>query len=211
MERGPENMDDAELLAVLLRTGSEGESTLELARRILEDCGSLTGLFGLSCMGLQNYDGIGPGKACTVQAAIELGRRFMKESVSGANRPIMNDRMLYDLMLPQLKGLSHEECWLVYLNSHNCMLRRQKLTVGGDMSTVVDVRQVARKALENKAIGIFLVHNHPSGDPMPSNADVRETDALRAALDTVGVRFIDHVIICDSAFYSFADQRYYSK
>lgn len=208
LETGVENMGDSELLAVLLRTGTRRESATELAMRILSECnGSLTSLFGTSLQVLQGYNGIGPSKACIVQAAFELGRRFMREYVEKDRKSIMNARMLHELMLPVTKGLSHEECWIVYLNAHNKMIRRQKISSGGDCSTTMDVRQITRCALENKALGLFLVHNHPSGSTLPSESDIRSTEALKRALEAVGISLIDHVIISDMEFYSFAEQR----
>ena len=107
-----------------------------------------------------------------------------------------------------MRDLDHEECWALYLNKSNKLLSKERLTVGGMDSTVIDNRVVLRKALDNKATGLILVHNHPSGSALPSNADLEQTRSLNKALKTCGISLVDHVIIAGNSYYSFADEQF---
>ena len=113
------------------------------------------------------------------------------------------------MMIPSLKGLRHEECWVLFLNDRNYLAGKAKLSSGGGSSTVIDVRQVIRTALDKGASAIILVHNHPSGNPTPSPADIRQTDAVRKGVGAVGLNLLDHVVVADDSFFSFSDDRMY--
>ena len=205
---GAESLGNGELLAVLLRNGNRDESALELSQKILRSVdGRLSGLFNMSLEQLQQFGGVGPCKAAGVAAALELGKRFLQEEALEVDRPIVSPRTVYDLMIPMLKGLQHEECWVLWLNSRNCLTGRTKINTGGMNATVIDIRRITKMALEHDASGIFLIHNHPGGDPTPSDADIRQTAALRASLSAVGVSLTDHVIVSDDRFYSFNTER----
>lgn len=204
---GAESLGTGELLAILLRNGNSRESALELAQRLLGHCsGSLRELFGMSVEQLQDFPGIGPCKAASVAAAFELGKRFLQMRTAAEEKPLVNARMVYDLMIPQLKGLDHEECWVLWLNSRNCYTGKARVNVGGETSTVIDLKRITRMSLEKKAAGVFLVHNHPGGDPRPSIADIQQTAALKGSLKAIDVRLVDHVIVADNSFYSFAGE-----
>jgi len=212
MMRGPQSLSDGELLAVLLRGGTRRESALELSQRLLNLAdGRLGGLFNLSAEKLCSLPGIGLAKAASVLAAFELGKRFLSEASSVDKKPVLTARMVFDIMLPLLKGLRHEECWILLLNDSSYLTSKIKLTSGGGRSTVIDVRQVVRYALDRSASGIILVHNHPSGNPRPSNADVSHTGALRKAAETCGIDLLDHVVICDDCFFSFSEEKMYGR
>jgi len=203
---GVGGLSDGELLAILLRSGTRDESAIDLSRRILRLCdGSLNNLFSLGFERLCSVRGVGAGKAASVVSALELGRRFMSEKFSLSKKPLLTARSVFELMLPDLKALEHEECWLLLLNTSNYLLKKQRLTSGGGTSTVMDLRQILKEAVSRDASGIILVHNHPSGNPRPSVADVRRTKDLKNGAETCGVRFLDHVIVCDDDFYSFAE------
>lgn len=208
LERGASSLSNGELLAVLLRGGTREQSALELSRTLLSGAGgSLSVLFNTSAQKLLRVPGVGPCKAAGILAAFELGRRFLQEESGPSGRPLVSARMVYDLMIPILKGLDHEECWVIFLNARNCEIGRLRVTSGGSSSTTLDPGQIARAALERGAAGIFLIHNHPTGDPVPSSADVRQTDILQAALRAVGISLVDHVVIADRAFFSFEEGR----
>lgn len=208
LTRGPEALSDGELLAVLLRTGNRGETALDLARKILAaGGGTLTGLYSMSAQRLSSLKGMGPLKGASVTAALELGRRFFAEGSPFPHTPMLTARMVYDYMIPTMKGLDHEEFWIIYLNDKNYPLHRQMLTRGGGSSTVIDPRQVTRNALEKNASGIIMVHNHPSGNPNPSQMDIKATDRLRRAVEAFSIDLADHVIVCDNSFFSFMQDR----
>lgn len=207
---GPAALGNAELLAILLRTGTREESALDLAQRLLAMTdGSLVRLFELNATRLCAVSGIGSYKASGVMAAFELGRRFLQEESPVEKRPILTARMAYDLMLPVLKGLRHEECWVVSLNSASYLVGRDRLTSGASQSTVIDARQVLKTALDRGADSLVLMHNHPSGNPHPGPSDIRETEKLRQACTPFGIKLLDHIVFCDDSFFSFADDRMY--
>lgn len=203
---GPEGLSNGELLAILLRTGAKGETALDQGRRLLRAAGgTLTGLFSLSGKGACAFKGIGPYKAASVMAALELGRRFLAEKPVRQRQPLCCGRAVAEYMLPRLKGLDHEELWIVYLNAGNIPIDSEKITSGGWTSTSLDIKQIARAALERSASSLILVHNHPSGDPNPSRADINGTNSLKKALTAFTLQLLDHVVISDGSFYSFEE------
>lgn len=207
--KGSSALGNAELLAILLRTGSGNKNVLEMSHELLAAAGSLTELSAMSIDKMQAIGGIGKNKAVTVTAAFELGRRFAAEGSRSPCRAITNASQIFSIMFPVLKGIDHEECWILYLNRANHILYKEKVSIGGLSSTTIDTNSILRKAIEKKADGIILVHNHPSGNPQPGKADVVETERLKKAAETFSISMLDHVIISDSGYYSFADQMIY--
>lgn len=207
--KGSSALGNAELLAILLRTGSGNKNVLEMSHELLAAAGSLTELSAMSIDKMQAIGGIGKNKAATVTAAFELGRRFAAEGSRSPCRAITNASQIFSIMFPVLKGIDHEECWILYLNRANHILYKEKVSTGGLSSTTIDTNSILRKAIEKKADGIILVHNHPSGNPQPGKADVVETERLKKAAETFSISMLDHVIISDSGYYSFADQMFY--
>lgn len=207
--KGSSALGNAELLAILLRTGSGNKNVLEMSHELLAAAGSLTELSAMSIDKMQAIGGIGKNKAATVTAAFELGRRFAAEGSRSPCRAITNASQIFSIMFPVLKGIDHEECWILYLNRANHILYKEKVSIGGLSSTTIDTNSILRKAIEKKADGIILVHNHPSGNPQPGKADVVETERLKKAAETFSISMLDHVIISDSGYYSFADQMLY--
>ena len=207
--KGSSALGNAELLAILLRTGSGNKNVLEMSHELLAAAGSLTELSAMSIDKMQASGGIGKNKAATVTAAFELGRRFAAEGSRPHCSAITNASQIFSIMFPVLKGIDHEECWILYLNRANHILYKEKVSVGGLSSTTIDTNSILRKAIEKKADGIILVHNHPSGNPQPGKADVVETERLKKAAETFSISMLDHVIISDSGYYSFADQMIY--
>lgn len=212
MASGPGSLSNAELLSVLLRTGIPGESVLEISQKLLSlSGGSLGGLFELSATRLRSVKGVGKDKAATIMAAFELGKRFLAEGASVVKRPLVGPRMVYDIMCPELKGLDHEECWVMYLNGSNYLMGKSRMSSGGGNSTTIDIKQILRGALDRKAHSLILVHNHPSSNPKPSRADLEWTRSLTEAAGTMDLALLDHIIICDDCFYSIADEKMYFK
>lgn len=206
---GPSGLSNGELLAIVLRNGSKGESALELARRLLDAAGSLAGLFNKSTDWLSSFDGVGPCKSAEIIAVFELGKRFMEEASGASNAPIVTARMVFDLVAPRLKGLAHEETRALFLNAGNYLLSQEQIGIGDGASTIIDVPRILRLALEKKASGMILIHNHPTGNPHPSKADIETTKSLKTALNALGLNLLDHVIVSDRKFFSFADDSLY--
>lgn len=211
LSAGPSALGNSELLAILLRTGTRSDSAVELAQKLLSKCdGRLSELFNLTSDAVRRLPGIGPCKAATIQAALELGRRFLQEESAITRQSVTSPRMVYDMMIPVLKGAKYEQCWALFLNAHNYVVSRQMLTKGGSTSTVMDVGQVIRSALEKGVSSLILVHNHPSGSPAPSKADIKQTEALHKACKAVQIALLDHVIVSDGSYFSCADERMYN-
>ena len=208
LRSGSVSLSNAELLAVLLRTGTGKMNVLEVAREILREAdGRLTELAGMSVERLCHVDGIGPGKAMAVAAAFELGRRVAAEDGVERMPQMDSPRRVYMNMLPQLRDIRQEECWVLFLNHANRLIGKEMISRGGMDSTSVDKRVILRRALDRKASGIILVHNHPSGSPCPSMEDIRRTKELGRALSSCDLHLVDHVIVAGKSFYSFSDER----
>lgn len=199
-------LTNAELLAVLMRTGTHKKNAIDLGREILQEFNdSLTEISRLSVKELSRIDGVGTGKACTILAAIELGSRFINETPAKKIQ-IKGPESVFRLMRPVFKGLSHEECWLVLLSRDNSVLSREMLSSGGLDSTTFDTRLIMKRILEKKATAVIMLHNHPSGTPLPGSKDIQATQRLRKALETFDIQLIDHIIVSDGSYYSFAEE-----
>jgi len=210
LSHGPSVLSNVELLAILLSSGTPQKNAIEVSRELLELCGgSIAGLSSMGMGDMMEIDGIGKAKASTLCAAIELGRRFCQDRPDSTQ--YTSASMVYDLMSPVLKGLDHEECWCLYLTRSCILLGREKLSSGGPQSTVIDPIQIVRKAIARKASSVIVIHNHPSGSPIPGDADKRETMKLKAALAKAEISLTDHVIISDGSYFSFAEGREFRK
>ena len=209
MIRGAQALTDGELLAILLRTGRKGESVLDLARRLLAlTDGRLTGLFECDPGYLASLDGVGTARAASLLAAFELGRRFIMEQRTVGTK-VTEAGAVFEMMLPRMKGLGHEECWELLLDRKGQVIKTMRLTIGGSKGTIIDIPAIVRNAISNAAASIIIVHNHPSGDPRPSSADIRETGMLRDACASCSILLLDHVIIADEHFFSFNEEKLY--
>ena len=206
-EKGAASLSNTELLAILLRTGTGRKNVMEIAGELLHSADNrLAGLSDFSLEKMKEIPGIGTDKAVTVAAAMELGKRFVYEKNAFRKVSVTDPRQIYELMLPVMKGLSHEECWIIFLNRANYIISKELLSTGGMSATVLDVKIIIRKALEKKAHGIILVHNHPSGSPVPGSADIKQTATLKKAAETFDISLMDHIIIADDRYYSFANE-----
>ena len=207
LEKGAASLSNAELLAIMLRTGTEKLNALEIAQSMLKESeGKLDCLAGMSIENLCRFDGIGPSKAVTIAAAFEIGRRYASEDIKESKPRMSSPKAVFRMMYPLMKNIDHEECWVIYTNKVNILIAKEKLSSGGEESTIVDNRMIIRRAIERKAAGVILVHNHPSGSALPSTADISHTRMLQTALKTCGLSLIDHVIIGKGCWYSFTDE-----
>lgn len=208
MARGANALTDVELLAILLRTGTSTRNVVDVARELLRTADDRLGsVAAMSLDRLRQVEGIGPSKAVAVAAAFELGRRLALE-VGMENVPRMDSpAKVYRVMLPLLRDLDHEECWVLFLNKSNGLISKERMTSGGQDFTVMDKRVVVRRAIEKKSASIILVHNHPSGNAMPSVEDINQTRDLGRALSACGLQLLDHVIVAGASYYSFSDEQ----
>ena len=207
LQKGATHLTDAELLAILLGSGSKKEHALSLARRVLGNGPTpLKNLGRMAASKLMEFEGIGPGKAVVVLAAMELARRYAFFPAP-RKRPIRQSRDAYEELRPLLSDLMHEEFWVLYLNNANRVQNSFQLSKGGLTGTLVDVRLILKKALELGAVGLILAHNHPSGNLRPSKADLQITRKTKKAAALMDIRLLDHLIVHGSEYYSFADEQ----
>lgn len=206
MQKGKHSLTDAELLAILIGSGNSEETAVELSRRILAQSGnSLIALGKMNASELMEFKGIGEAKAITIVAAMELSRR-RKDTQEAELEKISSSNDIVSIFQSMLGDLQHEEFWVVYLNRGNKILAKKQLSSGGMSGTVVDPRMIFKSALDQKAQALILCHNHPSGTAKPSEADIRLTKNMVEAGKVLEISVLDHIIITQKAFYSFADE-----
>ena len=205
-DKGAETLSDAELLAILIGSGSTKESAVSLMQRILHDCdGNLNTLGKRSLHELMQYNGIGEAKAITIIAACELGKR--RQAAKAAERPDMGSaQAVYEYMHPKMQDLDTEEAWVLLMNQRFRLIKAVRLSHGGLTETAVDVRVILREALLANATTLTLIHNHPSGNARPSGDDDRITHKLKTACETMRLYLIDHLIVTDGKYYSYAEE-----
>ena len=206
MLKGSVSLSDAELVAILIGSGSRDESALSLSKRILASVDNkLNTLDKLSIKQLMKFKGIGEAKAISIAAALELGKRRKSEEKS-IPKVISSSRDVFEIMQPIIGELPHEEFWVVYLNNSNKVIYKSQLSKGGMTGTVVDVRLIFKMALEQGAVSIILTHNHPSGKLQASEADKQITTKLKIAGDQLDIKVLDHIIITELGYFSFQDE-----
>lgn len=206
MLKGKSVLSDAELIAILIGSGSRNESAVDLSKRILASVDhNLNALGKLSIAQLMNFKGIGEAKAISIIAAMELGRRRRNEDVIELTK-ITSSKTVFDLMQPIIGELPHEEFWVLFLNNSNKILFKAQLSKGGMTGTMVDVRIVFKLALEQNATSIILIHNHPSGKLQASDADIQITKKIKGAGLQLDIPVLDHIIITETGYYSFVDE-----
>ncbi|WP_248722173.1 DNA repair protein RadC [Seonamhaeicola sp. ML3] len=206
LNKGKTTLSDAELVAILIGSGNKDESAVALCKRILNTVGNnLNELGKLSIKQLMSFKGIGEAKAISITAALELGRRRRSEEALDKKK-ITSSTSVFELMQPIIGELNHEEFWIIYLNNSNKVITKSQLSKGGITGTLVDVRLVLKTALEVGATSLVLAHNHPSGALTPSEADKQITQKLKNAANTLDVRVLDHLIVTEKSYFSFADQ-----
>lgn len=199
-------MSDAELLAILIGSGNTDESAVGLMRRILLSCdNNLNSLAKWEVRDYSRFKGMGPAKSITVMAALELGKR-RKLQEAEVRRQIECSKDIYDLFHPLMCDLEQEEFWVLLLNQAAKVIDKVRISTGGIDGTYADVRTILREALLQRATQMAVVHNHPSGNVLPSQPDRTLTEHIRKAAGTMNIHLIDHVIVCEGRYYSFADE-----
>jgi DNA repair protein RadC len=205
--KGVSSLSDSELVAILIGSGNNEESAVELSKRILlksENDLNLLARLGVSDL-VNNFKGIGEAKAITIIAALELGRRS-KSSERTERRTISSSRIAYEEFIPMLSDLNHEETWVLLTDRSNKVVTSFQVSRGGISGTVVDIRLILREALNKYASGILLGHNHPSENCRPSPQDQQITKKLKEAARWMDIVLLDHIIVCGSKYFSFADE-----
>ena len=206
MLKGKASLSDAELVAILIGSGSRNESAVSLSKRILASVdNNLNALGKLSLKQLIGFKGIGEAKAVTIAAALELGRRRRLEEILELYK-ITSSKAVFEIMQPIIGELPHEEFWVLYLNNSNKVIYKSQLSKGGITGTVVDVRLIFKTALEHNATSVILCHNHPSGKLQASDADKEITKKLQLAGEQLDIKVLDHVIITEKGYLSFQDE-----
>jgi DNA repair protein RadC len=205
INKGKMSLSDAELIAILIGSGSKSESAVELSKRILNaSSNNLNALARMSVEQLMQFKGIGQAKAVTIVTALEIGlRRRLEEALEYPK--ISSSKAVFEIMQPLIGTLQHEEFWVLYLNNSNKVIHKFQLSKGGITGTLVDTRLVFKKAIELSSTAIILTHNHPSGTLIPSMADKKLTEKIKTAGNTLDIKILDHLIITEKAYFSFAD------
>ena len=206
MRLGAGALSNAELLAILIGSGSTEESAVGLMQRLLADCKNNLNTLGKKTLGdLTAYKGMGPAKALAIMAACEVGRRRALEKAE--ERALLNSsEAIYGHMHPIMQDLDVEEAWALYLNQGCRLIKAERISRGGLSETSIDVRLVMRSALLCNATVVAICHNHPSGNTSPSSADDRITQAVAKACSTMRIHFADHLVVTDGAYYSYRDE-----
>ena len=202
-DKGPQTLSNAELLAILIGSGTPGTSAVELMQEVLNHCNNNLNTIGkMTIRDLCQYKGIGEAKAITILAACELGKRRQRESPE--ERPKLDTATrIYNEMHPQMQDLDVEEFWVLLLNQNHRLIKKVRVSHGGITETAVDIRIIIREAVLANATILAVCHNHPSGNLSPSKADEELTRSIRRACDVMRIQFMDHIIITDGQYYSF--------
>lgn len=202
---GPDALSEAELLAIVIRSGTRHESALSLAQRLLARFGGVRGIADRSVAQLCEAQGIGPAKACQILAALAMARRLGGDTLK-KGESFTGSGQVYEHFFPRLRGEKQERFICVLLDAKNRILREVTVSSGGLTSSAVNPRDVFRHAVTESASAIILVHNHPSGDPTPSAADMELTRRLKKAGDLMAIRVLDHVVVAEEGYVSLADE-----
>ncbi len=205
-KKGKVALSDAELIAILIGSGNREESAVELSKRILSTIdNSLNQLGKLSVTDLTKFKGIGEAKAISIITALELGRRRRLEEALEKPK-ISSSKSVFDVMQPIIGELQHEEFWIIFLNNANKIQLKTQMSKGGITGTLVDTRLIFKQALELAATGLILCHNHPSGTLKPSKSDINLTNKIKKGGEVLDIKVLDHLIITEKEYYSFADE-----
>lgn len=204
--KGENALSEAELLAILISTGTKNETAVDLAKKILHSVNNnLNDLGKLSIKDFKKFNGIGEAKAVTIVSALELGRR--RNEIEGATKEKINTSGdAFEIFHPILADLKHEEFWILLLNRANKVIKKQRISTGGISATIADIKMIFKSAVDNLASSIILCHNHPSGNLQPSGADIELTKKCKDAGILMDIALLDHLIVVDKSYFSFADE-----
>jgi len=205
--RGPQNLTDAELLAILLRTGTKGKSVISMAQEIINKHMNLAQLASKSSADLIKTSGVGKDKAATLIAAFEISRRILSQTKWYSQKKITSPADVAEIFIPLLRDEVKEQFLVVCLSSANKIIRYEKISIGNLNSSVVHPREIFKAAIENNSASIILIHNHPSENPEPSNEDISITKKLVEAGKIMDIPIFDHIIIAGNSYTSFVERR----
>ena len=200
---GTDSLTDAELLAILIGSGTQQYSAVDIAKHVMGKFNNNLNTLGKARFDeFEDIEGVGTQTACKIMAAVELGKR--RQAATAELRPDMSTATrIYNYMLPKMQDLNHEEFWVLLMNQNYKLLKAERISIGGITETSADIRIIMREAVLNNATILAAVHNHPSGSLTPSGADDTLTTAIKNACSVMRIHFLDHVIVTDGAFYSF--------
>jgi len=205
--RGSQNLSDAELVAILLRTGKKGKSVLEIARELISREGNLAILATKTVDSLQKVSGIGKDKAATLAAAFELSRRILSQSKRFSDKKVTSPQEIADIFIPMLRDDTKERFIVVCLNSSNKIIKHETISIGNLNSSIVHPREIFKVAIDCSSASIILIHNHPSGNPEPSSEDIRITKKIVESGKILDIPIFDHLIIAGETYTSFVEKR----
>ena len=206
LKRGANALSNSELLAILLRTGVEGTSAIDLARQMLDKFDTFRNMSHSDIRDWKEFKGLGPAKIAQIKAALEIGRRFREDEVISGKQKIASAREVVNIIMPQMRDLKTEVFKVVYLNSNNRIIDISDAAIGTVNQAMPIVREIIHAALQKFAAAVICVHNHPSANIAPSPEDKKFTGELSAAGKLMGIKVLDHIIIGDNAYFSFADE-----
>lgn len=206
LKKGAGALSNSELLAILLRTGVKGNSAIDLARKMLAKFGTFRNMSHTDAREWEEFKGLGPAKIAQIKAALEIGKRFREDEVLPAKQKIATAKEVVDIIMPQMRDLKTEVFKVVYLNSNNKIIDIADAAYGTVNQAAPIVREIIHSALQKFAAAIICVHNHPSANIAPSAEDKKITGELAAAAKLLGIRMLDHIIIGDGSYFSFADE-----
>ncbi len=206
LKKGAGALSNSELLAILLRTGVKGVSAIDLARKMLAKFGTFRNMSHTDAREWEEFKGLGPAKIAQIKAALEIGRRFREDEVLPSKQKIATAKEVVDIIMPQMRDLKTEVFKVVYLNSNNKIIDIADAAYGTVNQAAPIVREIIHGALQKFAAAIICVHNHPSANIAPSAEDKKITGELAAAAKLLGIRMLDHIIIGDGSYFSFADE-----
>lgn len=206
LNKGKAALSDTELLAILLRSGTRSLTAVDVARQLLMKAdNNLVNLSKMTVSELVKFSGVGETKALTIIAALELGMRRRKQTMP-VKKDITSSRDAFELIYPEVADCPYEQFWVLFLNKANRKISIQCVSEGGLDSTVVDPKRIYKIALEENAANIILCHNHPSGRLFPSDSDIRLTEKIKRSGEFLDIKVLDHLIVGDEKYYSFADE-----
>lgn len=206
LKHGERSLSNSELLAILLRTGTKGQSAIDLARKILDRFGTFRNMSHLDGRSWKEFKGLGSAKIAQIKAALEIGRRFREDEASADKQKVGSAKDIFDILMPQMRDLKTEVFKVAYLDSNNRIIEISDAAIGTVDHAMPIIREIIHLALQKFAVAIICVHNHPSGNIQPSEHDKKFTKELYNAAKLLEIKVIDHIIVGDNTFYSFADE-----
>jgi len=206
IKKGAKSLSNSELLAILIRTGTKGNSAIDLSRQIIGKFGSFRNMTHTDIRDWKDFKGLGKAKIAHIQAALEIGRRFREDEINTSKQKISCAKDIADILMPQMRDLKTETFKVVYLNGNNSIIDIEDVAIGTVNKAVPIVREIIHSALQKFAVSIICAHNHPSGNISPSEQDKKFTKNLFSAGRIMEIEVLDHLIIGNNKYFSFSDE-----